>query len=73
MQDIEDFNYFFLIKNNVLLIHREIKKVIYKTTFDKISRYIDYTSKIIRKFVNNASKQIYLLFGKCLQEKIQLI
>jgi len=56
IQDTKDFNYFFLIEDDVLLIYREIKKVIYKTIFDKISKYISYTNKIMRKLVNNASK-----------------
>jgi len=66
MQDIKDFDYFFSIKDDVLLIYRKIKKVTYKTIFDKISRYIDYTNKTIRKFVNNVLKQIRLLFERYL-------
>jgi len=72
MQDIENFNYFFSIKDDVLLIYRKIKKAIYKATFDKISRYTNYTNKVMRKFVNNASKQIRSLFKRYLQERIQL-
>jgi len=56
MQDTKDFNYFFSIKDDVLLIYREIKRIIYKTTFDKISKYTNYTNKIMRKLINNALK-----------------
>jgi len=72
MQNIENFNYFFSIEDKVSLIYREIKKVTYKIILNKISRYIDYINKIMRKLVNNALKQIHLLFKKCLQKKIQL-
>jgi len=66
MQDIKDFIYFFSIKDNISLTHREIKKITYKATFDKISKYIDYINKIMRKLINNASKQIRLLFERYL-------
>jgi len=56
MQDTKDFNYFSLIKDNVSLIYREIKRIMYKTTFNKISRYTNYINKIMRKLVNNALK-----------------
>jgi len=69
MQDTKDFNYFSLIKDNVLLIYCEIKRVTHKATFNKILRYTSYTNKIIRKFVNNASKQIRFLFERYLQKK----
>jgi len=64
MQNTKDFNYLFLIKDNVLLIYCEIKRVTYKTTFNKTSKYIDYTNKVIYKFVNNVSKQIRFLFKR---------
>jgi len=70
MQDTKDFNYFFLIKNNVLLIYREIKRVTHKATFNKTSKHINYINKVIRKFVNNALKQIRSLYKKYLQKRI---
>jgi len=66
MQDIKDFDYLFLINNNVLLTYCKIKRVIYKTTFNKVLKYINYTNKIMRKSINNALKQIRLLFEKYL-------
>jgi len=73
MQDIKDFNNFSSIKDNVLLIYCEIKRVTHKATLNKTSKYIDYTNKVIRKIVNNALKQIRFLFKKCLYKRIQLI
>jgi len=66
MQNIKDFDYFSLIKDNVLLIYCEIRRAMYKTTFNKILKYTNYINKIMRKLVNNASKQIRLLFKKYL-------
>jgi len=66
MQDIKDFNYFSSIKDNVLLTYREIKRVTYKTTFNKTLKYTNYTNRVMRKFVNNALKQIRSLFERYL-------
>jgi len=35
MQDTKDFDYFFSIKDDVLLIYRKIQRIIYKTIFDE--------------------------------------
>ena len=64
MHNTKDFDYFSLIKDDVLLIYCEIKKITYKTTFDKTSKHTSYINKIMCKFVNNALKQIRLLFEK---------
>jgi len=66
MQNTKDLNYLFLIKNDILLIYREIKRVTYKVIFDKTSKYINYTNKVIYKLVNNVLKQIYFLFKRYL-------
>jgi len=66
MQDIEDFNYFSLIEDNVSLIYCEIKRATHKAIFDKTLKYIDYTNRVMRKFVNNALKQIRFLFERYL-------
>jgi len=66
MQDTKDFNYFSFIKDNVLLIYCNIKRVTHKAIFDKTSKYTNYTNKVIRKLVNNASKQIRFLFKRYL-------
>jgi len=73
MQDTKDFNYFSSIKDDILLIYREIKKVTHKIIFNKILKHTNYTNRVIRKLINNASKQIRSLFKKYLQERIQLI
>jgi len=67
-----NFKYSLLIKDDISLMHREIKRVIYKATFDKMLKYMRYINRIMRKLVNNASEQIHFLFERCLQKKIQL-
>ncbi len=64
MQDTKDFNYFFSIEDNISLTYCEIKRVKYKAIFDKILRYTSYTNKVMRKLINNASKQIRFLFER---------
>jgi len=71
MQNTKDFNYFSSIEDDALLIHREIKRVTHKAIFNKTSKHTSYTNRIIRKFVNNALKQICFLFKRYLQEEIQ--
>ena len=71
MNDIENFDYSLSIKTNVSLTNREIKRVTYKTTSNKISKHIDYTNKVMRKLVDDASKQMRSLFEKCFQKRIQ--
>jgi len=56
MQNTKDFNYFSLIKDDVSLIHCEIKRVTHKAIFDKTLKHTNYTNKVMRKFINNASK-----------------
>ena len=56
INNIENFNYLSLIKANVSLTNREIKRNIYKTTLNKILKYIDYMNKVMRKLVDDASK-----------------
>ncbi len=71
MLNTEDFKYSFSIENDTSLIHCKIKKVVYKMMFNKTSKHTEYTNKIMRRFVNDASEQIHFLFEKCLQKRIQ--
>jgi len=64
IQNIKDFNYLSLIKDNILLIYREIKRATHKAIFNKILTHTNYTNKVMRQFVNNALKQICFLFEK---------
>jgi len=66
MQNTKDFDYYFLIEDNILLTHCEIKRVTHKTTFNKTLEYTNYTNKVMRKLINNASKQIRFLFERYL-------
>ncbi len=71
MLNTEDFEYSFLIENDASLMHRKIKRIIYKMMLNKILKHTEYINKIMRRLVNDASKQIRSLFEKCLQKKIQ--
>ncbi len=71
MQNTESFEYLLLVNNKFSLIYREIRKIIYKITSDKISEQINYTNRIIRRLIDNASEQIYLLFERYFRENIQ--
>ncbi len=71
MLNTEDFKYSFLIENDISLMHCKIKRIIYKTMLNKTSRYTEYINKIMRKLVDDTSKQIRSLFKRCLQKKIQ--
>ncbi len=61
-----DFKYSLSIEDDVLLMHHEIKKVIYKVTSDKTSRYMRYINKIMCKLINDTSEQIHSFFERCL-------
>ncbi len=56
MLNIIDFKYSLLIKNDALLIHHEIKRVIYKVTSDKMLKHTRYINKIMRKLINDVSE-----------------
>jgi len=71
MQNTESFEYLLSVNNKFSLIYREIRKIIYKITSDKISEQINYTNRIIRRLIDNASEQIYLLFERYFRENIQ--
>ncbi len=51
-----DFKYSLLIEDDILLMHCEIKRIIYKATSDKTSRYTRYINRIMRRLVNDASE-----------------
>ncbi len=51
-----DFKYSLSIDNDVSLIHRKIKKVIYKATSDKMSRHTKYINKTMRRLINDTSE-----------------
>ena len=51
-----DFKYSLSIDNDVSLIHRKIKRVIYKATSDKMSRHTKYINKIMRRLINDTSE-----------------
>jgi len=66
MLNIIDFKYSLLIEDDASLMHCKIKKVIYKVTSDKTLKHTKYINKIMRRLVNDTSKQIHFLFERCL-------
>ncbi len=71
MLNTEDFKYSLLIENNASLMHRKIKRVIYKMMFNKTSRHTEYINRKMCRLINNMLKQICFLFERCLQKRIQ--
>ena len=59
MQDTKNFEYLLLVNNRFLLTHREIKQAIYKVVLNKIFNQTNYTNKVMRKLVDDASKQVH--------------
>ncbi len=51
-----NFKYSFLIKDDALLMHRKIKRVIYKAISDKTSRHMRYINRIMRRLVDDTSE-----------------
>ncbi len=56
MLNIIDFKYLLLIEDDALLMHHEIKRVIYKVTSDKTLKHMRYINRIMRRFVNDTSE-----------------
>ncbi len=56
MLNTEDFEYLFLIENDVSLMHCKIKRVIYKMMLNKTSKHTEYTNKIMRRLIENMSE-----------------
>ncbi len=71
MQNTINFEYSFLIEDDVSLTHHEIKRVIYKATSDKTSRHMKYINRIMCRLIDDMSEQICSFFEKCLQKRIQ--
>ena len=71
MLNTEDFKYLLLIENDASLMHRKIKRVVYKITLNKTLKHTEYINKIMRRLINDTSEQIYSFFERCLQKRIQ--
>ena len=56
MLNIINFEYSFLIEDDALLMHRKIKRVIYKAISDKTSRHTRYINRIMRRLVDDTSE-----------------
>ena len=64
MQDTKNFEYLFLVNNELSLTHCEVKRTIYKIALNKTLDQTNYINKIMYKFIDNISKQICFLFEK---------
>jgi len=56
MLNIINFKYSLSIEDDALLMHYKIKKVIYKVTFDKMSRHMRYINRIMCRLIDDASE-----------------
>ena len=56
MLNTEDFKYLLSIKNDALLMHHKIKRVIYKMILNKTLKYTKYINRIMRRLVDNTSE-----------------
>jgi len=51
-----NFKYSLSIEDDASLMHHEIKKVIYKATFNKTLKHTKYINRIMRRLVNDTSE-----------------
>jgi len=56
MLNTKDFKYLLSIKNDASLMHCKIKRIIYKTMFNKTLKYTEYINKIMCKLINDTSE-----------------
>ncbi len=56
MLNTEDFKYLLLIENDASLMHRKIKRVVYKITLNKTLKHTEYTNKIMRRLIDDTSE-----------------
>ena len=70
MNDVENFIYSTFVKKNNLITKKEIKKTIYKTIFNKISRINEITNRALRQLTRIALSQITFLFAKYIQKNV---
>ncbi len=56
MLNTKDFKYSLLIENDILLMHHEIKRVIYKMMFNKTLKHTEYINRIMHKLIDNTSE-----------------
>ncbi len=56
MLNTKNFKYLLLIKNDALLMHCKIKRIIYKMMLNKTLKHTEYINKIMRRLVDNTSE-----------------
>ena len=69
MKNVEKFNYFLLIDDEMLIIRREIIKVIYKINLKKIFKINKIINKTLRQLARVVVKQIYFFSINVLRRK----
>ena len=72
MNDVKEFLYSSSTRDDELFINRKIRKIIYKTNLNKISRINKVINRTLRQLVNIVIKQIHFLFDRCIKKNIQL-
>jgi len=56
MLNMKDFEYSFLIKDDALLMHCKIRRIIYKMTSDKTLKHTRYMNKVMCRLIDNMSE-----------------
>ena len=71
MNDIKKFVYFSSTNDDETMTRREIMKIIYKISSNKMLKVNEIINKALRQFVRIIIEQIRFLFDKCIKESIQ--
>ena len=71
MNDIEKFVYFSSTDDDETMTRREIMKIVYKISLNKVSRINEIINKALRQLARIIIKQICSFFDKCIKKDIQ--
>ena len=70
IKDIKIFFYFTSISNEKTITSCKIIKTIYKVKLNKALKINKITNRILRQFINVATKQLQFFFNKYVQKNI---
>ena len=71
MKNVEKFDYFLSIDDEMSMSHREIMKIIHKINLNKIFEINKIINKALRQLARVIIKQIHFFFNKYIKKKIQ--
>ena len=70
INNIKRFIYFSSTDDDEAMTFREIIKIVYKISLNKISKINKIINKTLRQLARIIIKQIYFFFDKCIKENI---